>query len=138
MDIEQLLLVITNIIFAVIYVYVVFLFFGIGGSMLAGFNTTVRYKNDKKAYKYLLRMYSIVTFVVILFVHAGVLCFIFEQKIIGGVLLAMIIPICIISILILRKNKKFMKAYRQSTLILSNVDKKTSDKSDNGDKNQNK
>lgn len=126
MDIEQLVLIITNVIFAFIYIYVIFLFFGIGGSMLAGFNTTVRYKNDKKAYKYLLRMYSIVTFVVILFTHAGVLCFIFEQKIIGGVLLAMIIPICIISVLLLRKNKKFMKAYRQSTGILINKDEQLS------------
>lgn len=101
--------------------------------MLAGFNTTVRYKNDKKAYKYLLRMYSIVTFVVILFIHAGVLCFIFEQKIIGGVLLAMIIPICIISVLILRKNKKFMKAYRQSTGVLIKQDEQVSNKTN--DKN---
>lgn len=133
MDIEQLILIITNIIFAVIYVYVIFLFLGIGGSMLAGFNTTVRYKNDKKAYKYLLRMYSMVTFVVILFVHAGVLCLIFEQKIIGGVLLGMIIPICIISILILRKNKKFMKAYRQSTGIHINKDEQLSNQTN--DKN---
>lgn len=128
MDIETMVLIITNVIFAVIYIYAIFLFFGIGGSMLAGFNTTVRYKNDKKAYKYLLRMYSIVTFVVILFVHAGVLCFIFEQKIIGGVLLAMIIPICIISVLILRKNKKFMKAYRQSTGVLIKQDEQVSNK----------
>lgn len=133
MDIETMVLIITNVIFAVIYIYAIFLFFGIGGSMLAGFNTTVRYKNDKKTYKYLLRMYSIVTFVVILFVHAGVLCFIFEQKIIGGVLLAMIIPICIISVLILRKNKKFMKAYRQSTGVLIKQDKQVSNKTN--DKN---
>lgn len=126
MDIEQLVLIITNVIFAFIYIYVIFLFFGIGGSMLAGFNTTVRYKNDKKAYKYLLRMYSIVTFIVILFAHAGVLCFIFEQKIIGGVLLAMIIPICIISVLLLRKNKKFMKAYGQSTGMLINKNEQLS------------
>lgn len=133
MDIETMVLIITNVIFAVIYIYAIFLFFGIGGSMLAGFNTTVRYKNDKKTYKYLLRMYSIVTFVVILIVHAGVLCFIFEQKIIGGVLLAMIIPICIISVLILRKNKKFMKAYRQSTGVLIKQDKQVSNKTN--DKN---
>lgn len=133
MDIETMVLIITNVIFAVIYIYVLLLFFGIGGSLLSGFNTTVRYKNDKKAYKYLLRMYSIVTFVVILFVHAGVLCFIFEQKIIGGVLLAMIIPICIISVLILRKNKKFMKAYRQSTGVLIKHDEQVSNKTN--DKN---
>lgn len=133
MDIETMILIISNVIFAFIYIYVLLLFFGIGGSVLSGFNTTVRYKNDKKAYKYLLRMYSIVTFVVILFVHAGVLCFIFEQKIIGGVLLAMIIPICIISVLLLRKNKKFMKAYRQSTGIHINKDEQLSNQTN--DKN---
>lgn len=133
MDVEQLIIIITNIIYAVIYVYIIFLFFGIGGSMLAGFNTAVRYKNNKKAYKYILRVYSIITFIVILFTHASVMCFIFEQKIIGGVLLAMIIPICVISILILRKNKKFMKAFRQSSGIIHNIDEQLSGKTD--DKN---
>lgn len=132
MDIETMILIISNVIFAFIYIYVLLLFFGIGGSVLSGFNTTVRYKNDK-TYKYLLRRYAIITFVNILFTHASVMCFIYKQNIIGGILLAMIIPICIISILILRKNKKFMKAYRQSGGIIHNLDEQSSGKHD--DKN---
>lgn len=113
MDEQLMILIIMGIVFAFIYIYVILLFFGIGGSLLSGFNLAIKSKNDKKTYKFLLRRYAIITFIIVLFTHASVMCFIYKQNIIGGILLAMIIPICIVSTIVLRKNKKFMNAYRQ-------------------------
>lgn len=104
----------TSIIFGGMYVYIIFLFFGMGGAVLAGFNTSILRAislKDKKLYKYILRRYALDTLLSFMCLHAGILCILYGYKITGGVLIGIILPINIIAIACIKKNKIIKAAY---------------------------
>lgn len=108
MEINISFFIVINIFFGLCYLFCIFAFFGIGGSLMRGyaFLYTNRTNNNKKQQKYLLKFYAIKSFVLTAVIHSMGMCFIFKCNIAAWVFTSLIIPIWFLFYFISKKNKK--------------------------------
>lgn len=109
--IRLILAAIFSVVFLPIYVYAILLFFGKGGSLLAGYHTSGKKTTAKKEHKYITRKASIFMLISIVLTHAMVILFIYSHYIWGIVMAVLLIKVLVIGFYLLN-NKKMQKIER--------------------------
>lgn len=103
-----------------VYIYAILLLFGIGGKALAGYHTSTNETKARKEHKCILRKAGICILLISIIAHAMCLLFIFEQYILGGVAIALLIISSILSVYALNNQKMIEKENKVKETTIHN------------------
>lgn len=103
-----------------VYIYAILLLFGIGGKALAGYHTSTNETTARKEHKCVLRKAGICILLISIIAHAMCLLFIFEQYILGGVAIALLIIFSVLSVYLLNTKKMIGKENKVKESTVNN------------------
>ncbi len=116
MDIETIIILIFCPILMPMYLYAILLMFGIGGSLLAGYNMSTKNTSAKQEHKYILRTAGICIFILLLIIHSILILFVIKL-IVWGCIMIGVFAVWIVAMLLILNRKKMKEKLK---IVLDN------------------
>lgn len=106
---EKTILIIVNVIASLFYLFCVFVFFGKGGSLIAGYNFSPKGKKAKKYHMIIMKAYSVFLFLFMASLHVLIIASILNMDILRNVFIGMVILVFLVGVYVFYFNKKIKR-----------------------------